>query len=172
MKTIKKSICLLLSLFILLTITPTKASAAVSLSHTNVLSDTNTEIIYQDDEIIIECTLTIFESSPDTRLFSTRSAKKNKTNIASKTVSIKSSTGSVIANYILTGTFSYNGSSSSCTKATYSSSIKNSNWSFTSKKASASGNKANGSYKLKNSSTGKTKSGSVSITCSKSGVIS
>lgn len=167
----KTVITFLLSFILLLNFSWTEVSATsvqktINLTPTTPSTSTS-EIIYQDEDIIIECALTTSNSTSGIQTYSTSKEKKH-----SKTLTIKNSSGTVLATYKLTGTFTYNGSSASCTKSSYSTSIKNSKWSFTSKTASKSSNKATGSYTLKNSSTGKSYSGSVTITCSKNGTIS
>lgn len=75
----------------------------------------------------------------------------------------------------LSGTFSYTGSSATCTKATKSYSIYNDNWKVTSSSASKSGNKATGNFTVKRYLAGipiRTVNKSLTITCSKTGVCS
>lgn len=75
----------------------------------------------------------------------------------------------------LTGTFTYTGSSATCTKATKSYSIYNDNWKVTSSSASKSGNKATGKFTVKKYAIGipiKTVNKTLTITCSNSGVCS
>ena len=161
----KKIISLVLSLIILVTIIPAKAYAKEPVTHISFSGSANSEIIYQDEEIIIEALLTPVPSS-NIQLFST----KNKT--SAKTASIKKASGALIGTFTLNASFSYNGRSSTCIKTSYSSSIKNTKWSFTSRTSSSNGNKAIGSCTIKNSSPGKSKSISITITCSKHGSIS
>lgn len=157
----KKFFCILVSLLTLTTFTPNNISAAA-------LSDySKTEIIYQDEDITIETTLTIHaNNTTGIQTFSTK-----KSTAATKTATIKSSSGKILATYKLKGTFTYNGKTASCTNAIYSTSIKNAKWSFSSKSARKSSNKAIGSYTLKHTN-GTTKSGSVTLTCNKNGTIS
>ena len=54
------------------------------------------------------------------------------------------SNGSLAWGFTLTATFSYNGSSASCTQASYSKSINNSSWSFSNGSATRSGHTATG----------------------------
>lgn len=75
----------------------------------------------------------------------------------------------------LTGTFTYTGSSATCTKATKSYSIYNDNWKVTSSSASKSGNKATGKFTVKKYAIGipiKAVNKTLTITCSNSGVCS
>ena len=64
---------------------------------------------------------------------------------------MKNKSGKVLAKYTLTGTFTYNGSSSTCTKASCSTSVSDSTYSFSQKAAWASGNTAIGSFTLSSS---------------------
>lgn len=54
------------------------------------------------------------------------------TKTASKIHNIKNSDGETLASFKVTGTFQYTGSTSNCTLASYSTSIKDSTWKFTS----------------------------------------
>lgn len=70
----------------------------------------------------------------------------------------------------VTGTFSYNGSSCTCTKATVSTTKPSSMWSLSNKKASKSGNKAIAS--VTGHAPGVTVTRTVTLTCSPSGNLS
>lgn len=75
----------------------------------------------------------------------------------------------------LTGTFTYTGSSATCTKATKSYKIYDDRWKVTSSGASKSGNKATGNFTVKRylgSIPIKTVNKTLTITCSKTGVCS
>lgn len=75
----------------------------------------------------------------------------------------------------LSGTFSYTGSSATCTKATKSYKIYDDRWKVTSSSASKSGNKATGNFTVKRYLAGipiRTVNKSLTITCSKTGVCS
>ena len=139
----------------------------LALSPNNTYASTVTEIIYQDDELIVTSTLTTYDSPSGIQLFSNT---RNKT--SSKTITIRDSAGNTVATYTLQATFSYNQKSSSCIQASYYSSIKNNAWSFTSRKSTKSSNTETGSYTIKNSKTKKTQSSSVRLSCSKNGTIS
>jgi PDZ domain-containing secreted protein len=76
----------------------------------------------------------------------------------------------------VTGTFTYNGTTSSCTSSTVSAAAQGSNWSIVSKSASKSGNQATGSatasrYNVLGIAV-QTVSKTVIITCSKTGTVS
>lgn len=160
----KKILTFIFSLAFLLTLTSTEGFAALP---QNTIPTISSEIIYQDDDFTVESNFIPSNYSSSMRLYSTSNQKT-----VSKKITIKNSSGTTLATYTISGTFSYNGSSATCTNVSYSSSIKKSKWSFISRSASKSGNKAIGSYKLKKSSTGKTYTGSVTITCNKNGTIS
>lgn len=70
----------------------------------------------------------------------------------------------------VTGTFTYNGSSCTCTKATVSTTKPSSTWSLSNKKASKSGNKAIAS--VTGHAPGVTVTRTVTLTCSATGKLS
>lgn len=75
----------------------------------------------------------------------------------------------------LSGTFSYTGSSATCTKATKSYKIYDDHWKVTSSSASKSGNKATGNFTVKRYLAGipiRTVNKTLTIICSNSGVCS
>lgn len=153
----KKFLSSLLICTLILTAAPlTTFAAAAPVSQ-------ETDITYIDD-LVIETVLTVYEVSAQTRDAQSISA--------SKEVTAKNSAGNVVATFTLHGTFSYDGSSATCTSASYSKSIVNNTWSFTSARAWANANKANGSYTLTRSTNGQTVSDNVTITCSPTGKIS
>ena len=59
-----------------------------------------------------------------------------------KTANYKNAQGAIMFSVTVTGTFTYTGSSSTCTKSVAEASSKNTNWKISSKSASKSGNKA------------------------------
>ena len=75
----------------------------LALSPNNTYASTVTEIIYQDDELIVTSTLTTYDSPSGIQLFSNT---RNKT--SSKTITIRDSAGNTVATYTLQATFSYN----------------------------------------------------------------
>lgn len=126
-----------------------------------VLAFNNKEIIYLNDGYYLE---TIIEE------IYTGKASQQKT--AKKTGNYKNSKGTIIFTVTVTGTFTYNGSTSSCTKSTVSSESKNSNWKISSKNSSKFGNKAIADATAKRYIDGKaveTQSCSVSLSCSATG---
>lgn len=73
------------------------------------------------------------------------------------------------------GTFTYTGSSATCTRATVSYNIYNNSWKVTSAAPSKSGNKATGAFTVKKYALGlpyKTVNRTVTLTCSNTGVCS
>ncbi len=97
------------------------------------------------------------------------------TKTGSKTATHKNSDGETLWTYKVTGTFSYTGSSSTCTAVSDSYTISNDNWHMSSHSCSKSGNKASGTVTMKYKVLGittKTVSKDVSLTCSATGVLS
>ena len=121
------------------------------------------EIIYQDENYTIEVT-TIIEEEIVTPYATTQ------TKTASKIFEVTNSFGSVVATYTLKGTFRYDGTSATCTNATYTTSTDSIFCSFENATAYASGAKAIGNFTVKTLID--TISKTVSITCSSTGVIS
>lgn len=118
---------------------------------------TNAEEFYYE-EVIEE--ISSFEI---TRATSTKTAKK--------TANIKNSSGDVLWSVTVTGTFSYNGSTSTCTSAT----AYNSYWKIYSHSSSKSGNTASATATAKNYFDGtviSTLKKTVTLTCSPTGTLS
>lgn len=131
---------------------------------------------YIGDGLYAEVELSVTQTENDISFFNnnslysisgTRASTRQKT--SSKTYRIKNKLGTVVATYKLTGTFQYNGSSSACKSASCSTSVLDSNYYFSSKSASKSGNTATGSFTL--SSSESTISKTLTITCSSNGTI-
>lgn len=94
---------------------------------------------------------------------------------AKKTLSYKNSSGKVLWSVSVIGTFSYNGSSSKCTKSDVSLVINDTNWKESSKSGSLSGNKATAKAVVKCVSLGatiSTISKTVTLSCSPKGELS
>lgn len=137
--------------------------------HTNVIAAarfTNTfvERPYIDESIVIESTLTI--SIPDSQLFSA-----TRTISATKTYTIKSKKGKILAAFSLDGTFEYDNKSAACINATYHSSNLDTTWYFSSKSAWKSGNKAIGEFTAKNDDVAQTISETITLTCHTDGTV-
>ena len=147
MKIIKKmfSIVLILTL-VIKTMTPVY-----------VYAQTNDIEYFEDGSFIITELI-----EPNSLARTAKSAKKSST--------YYSASGVEQWKVTLTGTFTYDGKTSKATNASIDVSIYKSGWSTTSKSATYSGNKAIGSVKVSKNATNISKS--LSISCSKSGIIS
>ena len=122
------------------------------------------EIIQLDNGYYLE---TIIEEIPTTRASNQKTARK--------IGNYKNSQGKVMFSVTVTGTFTYTGSSSTCTKSVAEASSKNANWKISSKSASKSGNKATAKATAKRYVDGtavETRSCSVTLTCSSNGSLS
>ena len=122
------------------------------------------EIIQLDNGYYLE---TIIEEIPTARASNQKTAKK--------TGNFKNSQGTIVFTVTVTGTFTYNGSSSTCTKSVAEASSKNANWKISSKSASKSGNKATAKATAKryvNLIAVETQSCSVTLTCGSNGSLS
>lgn len=110
------------------------------------------------------------EESPDLLPFSTSSTKSGR-----KTSTYKSSSGKTIWSVTVTGTFTYNGSSAKCTKATVSTTCPNNNWKITKTSAAKSNAAASATATAKKYQDGsyiQSLTRTVKLTCSKSGKLS
>lgn len=131
------------------------------------LISTSTE--YLEDGLVCE---TIIYETQDSSTFTKASSK---TKSGSKIMNYKTSGGTILWSVTVNATFQYTGSSSSCTSASVSTKIVNSNWKITAKSSNRSGNTgtAKATAKLYNNNTvTQTITKSVSLSCSKSGVLS
>jgi hypothetical protein len=94
---------------------------------------------------------------------------------ATLTSKVQDAKGNTLVEYTLSATFTYNGSTSSCTSVSHSSSAIASGWSFSSTSSSRSGNAASGSFTAVNKVLGitvQTIKRGLSITCTSDGTIS
>ena len=98
-------------------------------------------------------------------------ARASKSVSGSKSYTCYDSAGTALWKVTLYGTFTYTGSSATCTASSISTTIYDSSWSTGSKSASKSGNKATGSATMKKS-TVKSVPVSLSLSCSASGSLS
>ena len=121
------------------------------------------EIVYQDAQYMIRV-ITIVEQE-NVSFFATTNTKS-----VSRVWTVENVFGNVVASYTLKGTFSYDGTTATCISATYTTNTDSILWSFESATAYASGAKAIGSFTAKNLL--KTVSETLTLTCSKIGVIS
>ena len=122
------------------------------------------EIIQLDNGYYLE---TIIEETPTTRASNQKTAKK--------TGNYKNAQRTTMFSVTVTGTFTYTGSSSTCTKSIASATSKNANWKISSKSASKSGNKATAKATAKRYVDGtavETQNCTVTLTCSSNGSLS
>lgn len=133
----------------------------------NTLATTSAYTEYINDDLYAEVELCITSENNNTSKVKASTKQK----IASKTYNIKNSSGTIIGSYTLTGTFQYNGSSSACTEASYSTNVFNSDCYFNSASASKSGNTATGSFTFVNSLAGTRIIKTLTLTCSPDGTI-
>ncbi len=99
----------------------------------------------------------------------------SKTITASRTAKYVTSSGKVCWSVTVTGTFTYNGSTSKCTASKVSAISNNSNWRIASKNSSRSGNTASATATAnlyKGSKIIKTATKTVTLSCSKNGTLS
>ena len=116
---------------------------------------TKKEIIQLDNGYYLE---TIIEETPTTRASNQKTAKK--------TGNYKNAQGTTMFSVTVTGTFTYTGSSSTCTKSIASATSKNANWKISSKSASKSGNR------YVDGTAVETQNCTVTLTCSSNGSLS
>ena len=123
------------------------------------------EIIYLDNGIYEE---TIIEES-------TISTYSTNTKSGTKTKTCKDSNGIILYTLKVSGTYTYTGSSSTCTSASATATTNSSDWTVVSKSASKSGNTATAKGIYNQHYYDKiiqTKSESITLTCSATGVLS
>ncbi len=125
------------------------------------------EMIYFEDGSYIE--VVVIESDETFLTYAT------KTKTGDKVLSYKDSDGNLKWKVTLTGTFTYTGSSSTCTASTISYNVYDDNWKMKEATASKSGNKAIGDVTAKRYLLGipvQTVEETITLTCSASGVLS
>lgn len=131
--------------------------------------ETTTEIEYLSDGSY--CLTEIHEDSvPSLELFAT-----NRTRTASKTTKYYSSSGNTLWYVKITATFTYNGTTSSCTSAFATADSYSSVWKISRKSASKSGNKATAAAtatQYANSKPVSSHTRTVTLTCNKNGNLS
>lgn len=89
-----------------------------------------------------------------------------------KTEKYKNASGEVMWTISVTGTFFYDGTNSSCTKATVNTTKLSDKWSLSNKKATKEGNKAIASVEATKISAGTSVTRTVTLSCSKKGILS
>ncbi|MCD7840794.1 MAG: hypothetical protein LUG46_09240 [Erysipelotrichaceae bacterium] len=98
-----------------------------------------------------------------------------RTKTGTKTANCKDSDGNILFTVKVSGTFQYDGSTSTCTKSTVTTSVSDSNWKITDSSASKSGSTAKATATAKRYILGvvvETQSVTVKLTCSASGSLS
>ena len=151
----KKALPLILIVFILAAV-PVPSAAAKEAPTAGIT--TEVEILPNGDRI--ETVLVTYEQPDGAK--STRSGQKTK--------SYKNSSGAVLWSVTVYGTFSYNGSSATCTSATRSTTCPGSGWSIVSSSASKSGNTATAIATARYNNIDYTRS--VTLKCSTNGTLS
>jgi hypothetical protein len=137
---------------------------SISASALTLVNNTQTQIEYLENGDYIETIITSNNS-----LISTASTSKT----ASKTSYYKNSSGDVMWSVTIKGTFSYNGTTSTCTSCSHSTTSPGSAWSIKSSSSSRSGNSATAKATATYTNMISTDySMSVTIKCSANGTIS
>ena len=98
-------------------------------------------------------------------------ARATRSKTGSKTAKYYSSSGSALWSVTVTGTFSYTGSSATCTSASVSTKIYNSAWRLVNSYAKPSGASATATATAKYNDSSTYKSLSVTLTCKANGVL-
>lgn len=132
-----------------------------------------TKIEKINDDIYCKTTIEINNDNFTQNLFITSNSTKTKT--ASKTVEYQNSEGTTLWYVKVTGTFTYNGITSSCSTSSVSAASYNSSWTISNKTSYKSGNTAYASatgIKKFMSVTVQTITRNVSLSCSKNGTLS
>lgn len=134
-------------------------------SFTTMATPTDDNIVYfEDGSYIVTSEIEIL---PSTRAANTITGQKNSTYVDSD--------GTVQWKATLKGTFTYTGSSATCTNSSITYTISDSSWKITEATATKSGNKATGDVTAKKYFLGiptKTVEKAITITCSASGTLS
>ncbi|MDR0519773.1 MAG: hypothetical protein LBG82_06960 [Clostridiales Family XIII bacterium] len=126
-----------------------------------------TNVVYQNDGSYFVTTIA------ETKSPALRASTTTKT--SSKITTYYGSSGNTLWYVKVTGTFSYNGSTSSCTASTVTAAAPASNWSISSTSASKSGNQATASAtanRYNGLTVVQTVSRTVTLTCSSNGTLS
>ncbi len=153
----KKLYAVILSICLILPLAPRTVHAAkLPVCETS-------EIVWQDDDFSIVMMLTMYDSDFAERATTTKTA--------SKRYDIVDKNSIVRATYMLSGTFTYTGTSSTCTFADCTASTDGT-WSFLYKEAHKQGNQAVGSFNAEHNNSIQTISKTLTITCSATGQIS
>lgn len=174
MRHTKKIAAFILTLSTLLTLTPNTVNAQVKTTDTTVATTTTTitTTCEQVDEDLY-CITTITENKP--KATSGISICSSKSTIsASKTTEYKNSSGNTLWYVKVTGSFTYDGSTSKCNSASISAGSYNSAWKVSDRSSSTSGNTAIATAtgtRYRNSLPVQSITKSVSLSCSKNGAL-
>ncbi len=130
-----------------------------------------------EEEIVTSTMVEYFDDGSYLVTIITEEVNNSRASVKSgtKTSTYSNSDGETQWTYKVTGTFSYTGSSSTCTAVSDSYSISNDNWHMSNHSCSKSGNKASGTVTMKYKVLGittNTISRDVTLTCSATGVLS
>jgi hypothetical protein len=169
MKSIKKSILIVTVVSVFL-IAPVPAFADTSVLADKTVAEV-TDVVYLNDGSRIVTEISVEPS----RVLTLATASATSTKTGSKTVSYENSSGTLLWYVKVTGTFSYDGSTSSCTSSTVTASAPDSNWVIAGQSASKSGSQATGTATAKlykGSTVVQTVSKTVILSCSKTGALS
>ena len=151
-----------LSLLLITSSLPVTINAS-SVDHEN---PANSSVEYLENGAYIETV--VIETAPLTRAaYSTKNGQK--------TVTYKNSDGVAQWSYTVNGSFSYNGTTSSCTQVSDSYSISDSRWQVRNHSCSKSGNNANGSITVDRKVLGittQTHSENITLSCDNNGNLS
>lgn len=140
-------------------------SFATDLDQSIIENEVILETIHYDDGSYAEVSLIENDNPGSATVLSTS------TKTANKKYTYYNASGTACWYYKVTGTFSYNGSSSKATGVTASRKLYSSSWSYVSESHTYSSNVASGTATFKNSSNTR-KRITLTITCSKNGTIS
>ena len=157
MKNIKKTLSLCLIIFSLFIFFPIHCEAS------DYKYQKTTDLVYFE---------TVIEDNSH-NIITLASTTKSKT--GSKTIYCKDADGKVLWYVKVTGTFSYDGSTSTCTSVSMTTSTNAAGWNIVNKKCSKSGNRATASatgQKSHNGTVTNSITKSVTLSCSKTGTLS
>jgi len=155
-----RTLLLLTSLFI----TITASAPSTACAYSTIRQD---NIVVLDNGDYIETTI---KSVPNIK----KAAHANSSITKTKTSSYKDKNGNVLWSVSLTGTFTYNGNTSSCTSCYHSSYVHSNAWSIKSVTSSRSGNTATAKAIATHSDNGISHDFTkiISLSCNKNGVVS
>lgn len=139
---------------------------------TSTVDSSSTELLDNGD--YIETVISSELSLPD-NILNISTLSTSKTTTKTKTTYYKNSFGSVMWSVSIKATFTYNGSTSKCTRCSHSTTAPGKSWSIKSSSSSKSGNKATAKATATHTDSDGSKNNitkSVTISCSPSGKVS